>query len=80
VSEAVIDPGDEPQWGKLLDLHMLVMLGGRERTEAEWRELLRAGGFSLRRVTEGAVASLLEATADGGVAADPSLASAHGTD
>jgi len=35
---------------KLLDLHMLVMLGGRERTAAEWGSLLTQGGFSLERI------------------------------
>ena len=29
---------------------MLVLLGGQERTEAEFRELLAAAGFQLRRV------------------------------
>jgi hypothetical protein len=35
---------------KLLDLHMLVMLGGRERTADEWERLLGQGGFSLRQI------------------------------
>jgi len=56
--EAVIAPGDDPDWMKLLDLHMLVALGGRERTEAEWRELLAANGFRLEPLT---VPGLLEA-------------------
>jgi len=29
---------------------MLVMPGGRERTEAEWRSLFKRGGFSLDEV------------------------------
>lgn len=56
--EAVIAPGDEPDWMKLLDLHMLVALGGRERSEEEWRELLAANGFRLETATTG----LLEAS------------------
>ncbi len=32
------------------DLHMMVMNGGRERTEAQYRELLAAAGFTLTRV------------------------------
>jgi hypothetical protein len=28
-----------------------VLLGGRERTAAEWRSLLRGGGFDLVRAT-----------------------------
>jgi hypothetical protein len=33
-----------------MDVHMLVLLGARERTEAQYRELLEAAGFALRRV------------------------------
>jgi hypothetical protein len=33
-----------------MDLHMLLLLGARERTEAEFRELLGRAGFSLSRV------------------------------
>jgi len=41
---------DGPSFGKLLDLHMMVMAGGLERTEAEHRRLLAAHGFRLTRV------------------------------
>lgn len=54
-------PGDEPS-SKLLDLQMLTLLTGRERTEDEWRALLTTGGFELRRIVDGVRASLLEAT------------------
>jgi hypothetical protein len=47
--EGVIEPGNEPDWAKILDLHMLVLLGGRERSEDEWRRLLGQSGFTLRR-------------------------------
>ncbi len=41
-------PGD---WTtKFLDLQMLILLGGRERTESEFRELFVAAGFHLQRV------------------------------
>jgi SAM-dependent methyltransferase len=33
-----------------MDLHMLVLLGARERTEAEFRRLLAGAGFEVRRV------------------------------
>ncbi|MFD9203851.1 methyltransferase, partial [Streptomyces anthocyanicus] len=33
----------------LLDLHMMVVTGGKERTEQEYRALLEAAGFSLDR-------------------------------
>lgn len=32
------------------DLHMLVQIGGRERTEAEMRALLEGAGLQMRRV------------------------------
>jgi hypothetical protein len=33
-----------------MDLHMLLLLGARERTEGEFRELLAGAGFAVRRV------------------------------
>jgi hypothetical protein len=48
--EMVIPPGNDPDLGKKLDLEMLVMAGGRERTEAEYRDLLSAAGFRLERI------------------------------
>jgi hypothetical protein len=33
-----------------VDLHMLAVTGGRERSEAEYQELLEAAGFNLGRV------------------------------
>jgi hypothetical protein len=47
VVERVIGPPNEDLEGKLSDLHMLVMPGGRERTAPEWAELLAAGRFHL---------------------------------
>lgn len=43
----VIPAGNEPSLGKLLDLQMLVMAGGRERTPDEFKDLLGAAGFRL---------------------------------
>ena len=43
--ESVIPPGNEPSFGKLLDLTMMVLPGGKERTEAEYRTLLRPVRF-----------------------------------
>jgi hypothetical protein len=37
--EQVLPPANEPSFAKWLDLHMLVLLTGRERTEAEYRDL-----------------------------------------
>jgi hypothetical protein len=50
VIELVLPPGEEPFFGKWLDLHMLVLLGARERTAAEYEALFQAAGFELARV------------------------------
>lgn len=50
VVETVIPPRNEPSFGKLLDVHMLVWTGGKERTEAEYQALLSAAGFELSNV------------------------------
>ena len=47
--ETVIPAGNEPSFGKLLDLNMLVMPGGTERTEHEYRQLLGGADFELKR-------------------------------
>jgi len=44
--EFVVPPGDTPHLSKMSDLSMLVMMGGKERTETEWRELLKGAGFT----------------------------------
>jgi hypothetical protein len=48
--EAVLTPGNAPEYGKILDLQMLAFPGGRERTEEEFRSLFRRVGFELTRV------------------------------
>jgi hypothetical protein len=50
VVEGVIPPGNGPCFGKLLDLTMLTIPGGQERTEEEYRTLFKAGGFQLTRI------------------------------
>ncbi len=50
VVEHVLPPGDAPSSGKLHDLNMLVMPGGLERTEDEFRGLFDAAGFRVERV------------------------------
>jgi predicted O-methyltransferase YrrM len=50
VVEEVMPPGDEPGFGKLSDLNMLVGPGGQERTEREYRTLYTAAGFELVEV------------------------------
>jgi hypothetical protein len=48
--EHVIPVGNTPHPGKLSDINMLVVLGGKERTEAEYRILLADAGFRLTRI------------------------------
>ena len=50
VIEHVIPPGNAPSPSKLADLTMLVFTGGCERTEAEYRALFTAAGFTLRQI------------------------------
>jgi hypothetical protein len=45
IVERVLRPANEPDGTKFADLHMLVMLGGRERTAAEYARLLEAAAF-----------------------------------
>ncbi len=62
IVESVIPPGNEPFGGKLLDLVMLLIPGGKERTEEEYRELLDKAGFELTRVVPtGTDVSVVEA-------------------
>jgi len=48
--EMMVAAGNTPAYAKLLDLLMLVYAGGRERTEAEYRNLLTSAGFSVSRI------------------------------
>jgi hypothetical protein len=50
IVEAVVSAGDEPDPAKILDLAMLVVPGGEERSEDEYRILLEKSGFRLTRV------------------------------
>jgi O-methyltransferase len=50
VMELVIPPGNESSLSKLYDIQMLVLTGGRERREDEYRELLAAADLRLTRV------------------------------
>ncbi len=47
--ESVIPPGNELFAGKFLDLIMM-LIGGKERTEAEYRSLFEQAGFELTRI------------------------------
>jgi hypothetical protein len=54
------DPG--PAWSKMLDIHMLALIGGKQRTQREYEALFDAAGFSFKReIDTGAGISILEA-------------------
>ena len=60
--EMVIPPGDDPHPGKMLDMVMLSLPGGMERSEQEYRELLDTAGFRLTQVIPTSTpASIMEA-------------------
>lgn len=48
--DCVVPESNEPHFSKFIDLNMLVMTGGKERTEQEFAQLLAAAGFKLLRV------------------------------
>ncbi|MGP4051444.1 methyltransferase [Streptomyces sp. 2A115] len=48
--EAALPEGDEPHFAKMVDLTMLAMLTGRERTAKEYHHLLDEAGFTLDRI------------------------------
>jgi hypothetical protein len=50
VVEGVVPPRNEPSISKFFDLAMLVLPGGMERTEPEYRRLFEASGFRLTRI------------------------------
>jgi hypothetical protein len=50
IIEQIVGPPNEGPRTKFSDLNMLVMPGGRERTEEEFGQLLNASGFRLTRV------------------------------
>ena len=60
--EMVLPLGDAPHPGKLLDMVMLVLPGGQERTESEYAALLAKAGFRLNRlIPTASAASIVEA-------------------
>jgi SAM-dependent methyltransferase len=60
VIDRVVGQGADPSV-HLVDLLMLTMLGGRERSAAEFEQLLAAGGFRLDRITSTPRFGLIEA-------------------
>nr|WP_198009794.1 methyltransferase [Legionella tunisiensis] len=50
IIDNVIPEGDEPHLGKLHDIEMMVMTGGRERTATEFEKLFQLAGLKLTNV------------------------------
>ena len=64
IVDNVIPEGNEAHPGKLIDLEMLLMTGGRERTRREFEVLLGVAGLRIERVISTAVSiSIIEARA-----------------
>ncbi|MGF1428689.1 methyltransferase [Kitasatospora sp. LaBMicrA B282] len=64
VEMVVPEEGNEPHSGKLVDLWLLLLVGGKERNPAQYAELVAEAGFKLERVVETAAAvSIVEAVA-----------------
>jgi hypothetical protein len=63
ILEAVVPEGNDPALAKLVDMVMLALTGGQQRTEAEFRTLLAASGFGIAQVLPlDPINSLIEAT------------------
>jgi hypothetical protein len=64
LAEAVVPETSEQHYSKFFDVLMMIMTGGRERTETEWRELLGKAGYKIDRIipTESFL-SIIEASA-----------------
>jgi O-methyltransferase domain len=53
-----------PDWAKMMDINMLVLIGGKQRTREEYAALFDKAGFSFKReVDTGTGMSILEAVA-----------------
>eukprot|EP01112_Ceratiomyxa_fruticulosa_P018558 TRINITY_DN5956_c0_g1_i1.p1 TRINITY_DN5956_c0_g1~~TRINITY_DN5956_c0_g1_i1.p1 ORF type:complete len:347 (-),score=48.57 TRINITY_DN5956_c0_g1_i1:46-1086(-) len=52
IIETVIPTGNDFHYGKWLDLHMMVILGGKERSVEEFRKIFHAAGLKLTRVID----------------------------
>ena len=62
--ETIVPNDSGPDWSKMLDIHMLTLLGGKQRTLSEYERLLEQSGFSFQReIDTGTGISILEAIA-----------------
>lgn len=62
--ETIVPDSPGPDWSKMLDIHMLTLLGGKQRTRQEYGALFERSGFSVEReIDTGAGISIIEAAA-----------------
>jgi hypothetical protein len=60
--EQMVPDDPDPHWSKMLDIHMLTLLGGRQRTRQEYEVLFDSAGFAYQReIDTGTDISILEA-------------------
>ena len=60
--EEMVPDDAGPSWAKMLDIHMLTLIGGKQRTRREYEALFAAAGFAFtREIDTGAGISILEA-------------------
>ena len=55
ILDSVVAPGNEPAGVKWLDILMLVLQRGRERTESDWHALLNGAGFRIEQIEDGLI-------------------------
>jgi len=62
IIESVIPDGNTPHPGKFIDVNMLAMTGGKERTEKEWKNLIEKAGLKIVNViaTHSPTVSIIE--------------------
>jgi hypothetical protein len=60
IIESVLKPAGQADPARWMDLNMLVMLRGKERTEEAYRRLFEAAGFALTRVLAAGRESIVE--------------------
>jgi hypothetical protein len=62
--ECIVPEDSSPSWTKMLDLTMMTLLSGKERTEREYSDMLRSAGFRLdRKIDVGLSTYILESVA-----------------
>jgi len=67
IIESPIPEDSSPAVARLLDLNMMVVTGGRERTLTEYRQLAEKAGFRFRGATDtGTLVSVIEAVKPAG--------------